>query len=587
IDPPAYAQGAREKAQRALRALGFLGWKPKQDSVAFHSLFGFQPNPLQRLVIDRFPNVTGPTLTIVEALMGQGKTEAAMWLVDRATHTLGQGGCYFALPTRATSNQMFDRVRAFLARRYPADIVNLQLLHGSASLSDQFDELKREHFRLYEATNVDGDEDRGSPAGVVASQWFTHSKQGLLAPFGVGTVDQALLAILQTKHVFVRLFGLSHKTVIIDEVHAYDTYMSTLLEQLLRWLGALDTSVILLSATLPEARRVRLLRAYEKGLGIEESRTLPPSRYPRVTWTSKSSGLQAESVPQGDSHRVWIRWIEGASTDSGTRIIGEALQQALAGGGNAAVICNTVDRAQKMYSALKDFFPGIATDAEPELDLLHARFPFEARDAREKRALRRYGKPPKPDAGGAPPNPRPHRSVLVATQVIEQSLDLDFDLLVTDMAPADLILQRVGRLHRHERGPRPTGSVPYVWIMAPEVAENGTPRYSQWTDTVYDEHILLRSWLALRDRETLSLPEDVEALVERVYGDQSCPPTLLPAIQHLWNVSEAEMKLALQKDADQAENRDVKPPWYDGPLWKIVEMPLAEDSPEVHRAHQA
>src|SRR5207248_9773559 len=107
----------------------------------------------------------------------------------------------------------------------------------------------------------------GAPAGVVAAEWFTHRKRGLLAPFGVGTVDQVLLAVLQTRHVFVRLFGLAHKTVVVDEVHAYDAYMTTLLERLLEWLGALEAPVVLLSATLPRERRDRLARAYGNGLG--------------------------------------------------------------------------------------------------------------------------------------------------------------------------------------------------------------------------------------------------------------------------------------------------------------------------------
>src|SRR5207248_6281763 len=101
------------------------------------------------------------------------------------------------------------------------------------------------------------------PSAVVAEEWFARNKkQALLAPFGVGTIDQALLAVLQTRHVFVRLFGLAGKCVVLDEVHAYDAYMTTLMERLLRWLAALGCPVMLLSATLPRDKRVKLLRAY-------------------------------------------------------------------------------------------------------------------------------------------------------------------------------------------------------------------------------------------------------------------------------------------------------------------------------------
>ncbi|NOX53379.1 MAG: CRISPR-associated helicase/endonuclease Cas3, partial [Planctomycetes bacterium] len=173
---------------------------------------------------------------------------------------------------------MFDRVRDFLARRYPQDKVNLHLLHGQAFLSDAYiemqrlsrkliqdqqdAELSRQSFEAGQICDENDSDDDPHGHGVVAESWFAQNKkQGLLAPFAVGTVDQALLAVLQTKHMFVRLFGLTGKTVILDEVHAYDTYMSTILERLLEWLHALGCSVVMLSATLPKARRHALTRA--------------------------------------------------------------------------------------------------------------------------------------------------------------------------------------------------------------------------------------------------------------------------------------------------------------------------------------
>ena len=189
-------------------------------------------------------------------------------LADHWAESTGQQGCYFALPTQATSNQMFGRVRDFLESRYEGDQVQLQLLHGHAALSSEFQLLRRNNDRMFTPVYGGVEDDAGDPA-VVAAEWFTYRKRGLLAPFGVGTVDQVLLAALQTRHVFVRLFGLAHKTVIVDEVHAYDTYMTTLLERLLEWLAALGSSVVLLSATLPRGRRQQLLDAYSRGLGTE------------------------------------------------------------------------------------------------------------------------------------------------------------------------------------------------------------------------------------------------------------------------------------------------------------------------------
>ena len=393
--------------------------------------------------------------------MGEGKTEAAMYLADRFAARLGQRGCYFALPTQATSNQMFTRVREFLKGRYPDNIVNLQLLHGHAALNAEFQTLLQSADAEPECVCEDNDLHDHRP-GVIAAEWFTYRKRGLLAPFGVGTIDQALLAVLQTRHVFVRLFGLAHKTVIIDEVHAYDAYMTTLLERLLEWLAALGSSVVLLSATLPKARRDALASAYVKGLGGNIA--LPPDdRYPRLTWVGQAdSGSRHVETSERSSRKLSLQWIDGAVPKDGDAFpLGERLRVALEAGGCAAVICNTVTQAQKVYLALKEYFVGNADDGAPILDLLHARFLFKDRDERERRCLVRFGKPGAlVDFGDKDLREvrRPNRAVLVATQVIEQSLDLDFDLMVSDHAPVDLILQRAGRLHRHPRADRPEAS---------------------------------------------------------------------------------------------------------------------------------
>ena len=199
-------------------------------------------------------------MVIIEAPMGEGKTEAAMYLADRWASTYGVDGMYFALPTQATSSQMFSRIRSFLEGRYKGETVQMQLLYGHASLSAEFQRMRRDSHRVLSPRYGDA-EDVGQSGEVIAADWFTCRKRGLLSPFGVGTIDQALLAVLRTGHFFVRLFGLSQKTVVIDEAHAYDVYMTTLLERLLEWLGALGSPVVLLSATLPRNRRQALLSA--------------------------------------------------------------------------------------------------------------------------------------------------------------------------------------------------------------------------------------------------------------------------------------------------------------------------------------
>ncbi|MBW1990541.1 MAG: CRISPR-associated endonuclease Cas3'' [Deltaproteobacteria bacterium] len=243
-----YREQALRQAGAALKELAFTGWRAPFDFKDLAELFpaigAHGLRPLQETVRTFSKSLKGPGLVILEAPMGEGKTEAAMYLADRWAVLLGQRGCYFALPTMATSNQMFSRVKEFLGRRYPWSLVNLQLLHGHASLSAEFQALRQKADRLFSPQDIETEEDTGPlPAEVVAAEWFTRRKRGLLAPFGVGTVDQALLAVLQTRHFFLRLFGLSHKTVVVDEVHAYDAYMTKLLERLLEWLAALDCSV--------------------------------------------------------------------------------------------------------------------------------------------------------------------------------------------------------------------------------------------------------------------------------------------------------------------------------------------------------
>jgi CRISPR-associated endonuclease/helicase Cas3 len=597
LNVPQYLEQARASAARALADLHWVPAEPTPADLPFEHLFHLlQPNATQRAVIAVASSLDVPCLVIIESPMGQGKTEAAMYLADR-WGMAGQRGYYFALPTQATSNQMFSRVRGFLCRRYPGQIVNLQLLHGHAALSAELQVLRQHEGRLLEPRavydDVRGAARLGDTTNVIAAEWFTHRKRGLLAPFGVGTIDQSLLAALQTKHVFVRLFGLANKVVIVDEVHAYDTYMTALLERLLEWLAALGTSVVLLSATLPVARRARLTGAYRRGLGITADTPAPAVPYPRVTWAT-AVGVDARGIARPEGSGRWalaLRWVDGAlPSDEAAFQLGRQLQEALSHGGCAAVICNTVRRAQEVYRALQRYFPGDADDGWPVLDLLHAQYLFEQREAREQRAMVRFGKP----GGqvevrelGRVPVRRPNRAVLVATQVIEQSLDLDFDLMVSELAPADLLLQRSGRLHRHERERPATLLSPTLWICRPERFVEGVPQFGRANELVYDPHILLRSWLALKDRASITIPDEVEGVIEAVYDERPCPPDLSAPLRRRWDETRQQQAEREQDDQQEASSRWLKPPSYEGQLAEICSQPKEEDAPDFHQAHQA
>lgn len=578
-DYRAYALG---QARRALEQLGWFFNRSEIEPLDFAALFPHiaEPNDLQRKMEELARQQSGPWLAIVEAPMGEGKSEAAFFAADDGIARLGMAGAYVALPTQATSNQMFTRRHDYLRLRYPELPVQLQLLHGQSGLSDEFDELIENYESFLSDIQIEaqgeGPQQQTSPS-VMASTWFTNRKRALLAGDGVGTVDQGLMAILGTKHVFVRLFGLAGKTVIIDEVHAYDTYMTSLLERLLQWLAALDCSVVLLSATLPAARREQLVCAY-LGKHSGEMIELKTEAYPCITWASRDD-QDAVSIETSERSKkqLAVEWIVGS--DGWREALVDRLDADLPDGACAAIICNTVGNAQEMYLALRKRFD---TD---ELDLLHARFQSEKRRCKEDRLLKDYGKP----VSRSDSRPFTGRRVVVATQVIEQSLDLDFDLMVTQLAPVDLVLQRVGRLHRHERDHRPTAlATPTLWIIGPP-EEHGLPDFNNSFGWVYDRHVLERSWWVLRHRTRIAVPGDVVELIEAVYDDDlerlgAFPDTFRAPLDR----SKETQRIQTELETKEAQKRWIKSPDDGGhPASLCSSELLEEDAPNLHTAFQA
>lgn len=508
INAADYWVTAQDRARNALDRLGWLPAVTFANETRFEHVFhGFIPNNLQTVAIDLATKQTSPYLMIIEAPMGQGKTEAALFAADMAMSRGFARGMYIAMPTQATGNAMFKRVlNGYLRHRGHRGKLNLQLVHGDALLA-QMSEVKEGEIPEFKPDHI------GDEGDVDAQSWFTAKKRPLLAPFGVGTIDQSLLSVLQTKHWFVRLFGLAGKVVIFDEVHAYDAYMSTILERLLRWLAEVDCTVILLSATLPEAKRKALIKAYS---GRDDAEY---KRYPRITlarpryYPNEQADRMPEcsEIPMGNSRAIDVRF---AKTDLAT--LAGILSQHLEYGGCAAVICNTVDRSIEVYKHLRDNLKNT------ECLLFHARTLQMWRREREEEVLRKFGKrdSQEKDSDGHFMNPdRPHRAVLVATQIIEQSLDLDFDLMVSEIAPIDLLVQRCGRLHRHPRR-RPKGlEIPqFIVLCDAEEAESVPQSFGKSIEYVYDRYILLRTWLALRQRKEFEVPNEIETLIEEVYG---------------------------------------------------------------------
>lgn len=488
-----YASRAATNAENALAELGWFNWQADGTKLGFTEMFPFinTPNTFQQKVVDEAEKVTLPAFLILETPTGSGKTEAALYAADTWLQSQRGRGMYIAMPTQATSNQMYQRTKEFLLRRYPDEgNLNFHLVHGGALLEDG-----------EKTENIYDEDEKDFQGGIRAEAWFLPRKRTLLAPFGVGTVDQALLSVLQTRHFFVRMFGLQNKVVIFDEVHAYDTYMSELFKRLLAWLKQIGVSVVLLSATLPESTRRELLAAY---LGDKEVELLPAA-YPRLTIAS-ALGVQSIALEAPSSRTIILE-----QCDTQPQIIVENLRTALQHGGCAAVICNRVKRTQELYKEIQ------AAGLVPEEDLIlfHARFPFAWREEIEKTVLSKFGKRKNNDQNSS----RPAKSIVVATQVIEQSLDLDFDFMISDLAPIDLLIQRAGRLHRHGQNDpiRPEYlKIPRLVIAYPqtnEIPEFGNDEY------VYDRSVMLKTWLELKDKSTIILPQETTALIEAVYGD--------------------------------------------------------------------
>ncbi|WP_448576215.1 CRISPR-associated helicase Cas3' [Thermomicrobium sp.] len=594
-----YSTRARAQARQAVES---LRWKlpqrlPPGDFRAVFPALG-SPRPVQQTVTalaDRL-SPDAPALVIIEAPTGEGKTEAAWLLADRWGITGSARGVYIGMPTRATGDALFDRIRQVLAHRYAArgtDTVVLQLVHGHAAVSAEEERVRLDpSLPAPEGLWNDGQPPEGRHAVVVAGEWFTYRKRGLLAPFGVGTVDQALLAALRLRHSFLRLFGLAGRVVVFDEVHAYDTYMLSLFERLLEWLAAIGSSVIVLSATLAPSRRAALAAAFRRGLAPADAPVvpLPEARYPRITVvTPDACSVEPVAASARSQRTIRLETLPILPDEDGYRELARYLADALSAGGCAAVVCNTVRQAQECFQALRPRFPGRADDGDPELDLLHARYPAVWRSEREQRVLRRFGKPggtvPTPD-GSRVPVSRPRRAVLVATQIVEQSLDLDFDLLLTFPAPIDLLLQRAGRLHRHQRETRPPSlAEPCVVLLGPPLDDHGVPLFDRGTLAIYDEHILLRTWFALRTRRELRMPEETDDLIAAVYEDGP-QPQLPEALARPWRETAERLRQTLAFERNEAAKRWVCAPG-EGRLEDLTDADLAEETTSTHPAFQA
>ncbi|MFI2116684.1 CRISPR-associated helicase Cas3' [Streptomyces rubiginosohelvolus] len=494
----------------------------------FGAMFPFTPNSLQTDLVEHLPAMLeehGPGLVLVTAPTGDGKTEAALFAASLLGRAADARGLYFALPTMGTADAMFPRVAAFAARALSGERA-LMLLHSMAWLSSPGSANGT-------ATSDDPADEGAISAGrettVEADGWLRGAKRGLLAPLGVGTIDQALSAVLPLRYNALRLMGLSDKVFVVDEAHAYGPWMHQLLVRLLEWLGEMRAPVVLLSATLTGRTAGSLVDAYRRGAGYREPSHVVP-RYPGWLFASGASGA-AMPARGTESNRVRtlkvshrpVAWDTSEPADAPVRedsrraALREVLAPVATEGGTALVCCTTVTEAQQTYREVRAAFPELVASSGG-LRLLHSRYPADVRAAITAQCETAYGKP-----GDGPVSVRP-ASVLVATQLVEQSLDFDFDLVVSDLAPLAQLLQRAGRGRRHRRGllGRPKWAAaedePALVVLDPLTSSEASEPPRSW-GTVYDAGLLLRTSQMLQKYAPggITVPDDVQQLVDEVY----------------------------------------------------------------------
>ena len=475
-------------------------WEPNaflEASDYYKKYWSFEPREVQRKTTEFVKSLKNPSFVIIESGTGSGKTELALTLAEILSAEKGADGVFFALPTQATTNAMFQRVTEWLTTITKSEDIKTAetLLHGKAQFNKEYNDLPQ-------LSGIDDNE-----GGVGTQSWFS-GKKSILSKFNVGTIDHILSMGLAQRHLFLKHLGLSGKVVILDEVHAYDAYMGSYLEKVLNWLAAYHVPVIALSATLPKETRKKLLESYYKYQAedmeisdIEDNSWQENTSYPLVTAIDGKQIVQFDNFTKSIETNIKV---ERLNDDIET--VAKSALKKVENGGIAGIIVNTVKRAQEIYEQIPKEIPTI---------ILHSAFLATDREKIEQKLQQAIGKRGK----------RPDKMIVIGTQVLEQSLDIDFDVLFTDIAPMDLLLQRIGRLHRHQRV-RPTGlEEPVVYVL-----DQGTlGEYGDANESIYEKYILTKTDYFLP--KVIVSPKDISTLVQKVYEETK--DKIVPNLQEL------------------------------------------------------
>ena len=513
-----YWDWALTQADKAVAGKGLLAQSPESrpSYASFAPQAAARPRPMQKLA-EEMPLADGAQFFILEDTTGAGKTEAAIMLAARMM-AAGKGeGLYFALPTMATANAMYGRLAVTYQKLFEtsaSEDLSLVLAHGKSHLSEAFRTI------VNPTDMANGSEDE--VASAFCAQWIADDRRkAFYADVGAGTIDQAFLSILPKRHLTLRQYGLAGRILIVDEAHCFDAYMGEELSALLELHAQNGGSAIVLSATLSLDQRRDVTEAFAKGLGLRDPEDLSDQlcneAYPLLTSVALGGAQECESGFDSALRRsVTVERLPDRIIAE-TRALSAAKEEAA-----VLVICNAVDEAIAVYESLAN-----QMDHPDHIHLFHARFAQGDRQDIEEDVLRRFGR----DADATDRAGR----ILVATQVVEQSLDLDFDLVISDLAPIDLIIQRAGRMWRHldERPPesRPIDG-PQVLVVSPDPDQ---VEDANWLEPVLGkaafvyQHaagVMWRSAKALFDAGRIDTPESFRPLIKCVYANEDVPLAL-------------------------------------------------------------
>ncbi len=509
-DPGEAMDEAQQRARKAIQDLGLVVNR-RIDSSLPTILGGYEPYDVQE-AIQKLPTSPEGTLSVLESATGSGKTEGALGRYARLLEEGLVDSMFFALPTRAAAVQLQTRVKKARDRIFGAEEPPVHLaVPGYLKVDDM------EGTRL--GWKARWDEDIG-PRGWAAES----SKRYTASPIAVGTVDQVLLSVLQIKHAHLRLAGLSRSFLVVDEMHASSTYMNELLQKILAFHRQMGGHAMLMSATL--GSRTRAAFTGEEALPFDDAKG---QHYPLLSHVNGMEVMEPVEVEALKTNEKIVD-VELEPLMKEDRAVAKLAENAASNGAHVLVIRNTVKACQRLFEEIDDqYLLHIKTDSGEVTTPHHSRYSADDRECLDKRIEEVYGK----HEVGEGKKRRIIRKtdghvITVATQTVEQSLDIDADLLITDLCPMDVLLQRIGRLHRHDRDSRPAGyQQARCVVLTPASrdlkrsisADSGKGFPGPGLGSVYDDlRTIEATWTALEQRakkeKTISIPRDNRTLVE-------------------------------------------------------------------------